>query len=258
VFADVDEHLLLDLETAPVGPRTRAVIAVDLYGQMVDPAAAEAFARAHDLLLIEDAAQAFGAAAGGRPAGATGTLACCSFDPTKTLAAPGSGGAVLCDDDALAARLRRLRWHGHDGAGAYAELGFNSQLPSAAAAVLLDKLAHHDAWTARRREIAARYDAALPGSAVGVAPDRTHSFHKYVLRTPRRAAWQGRLREAGIPTLVHYARPLPREPVFATAAAFPRADAACAEVLSLPIHAYLSDAEVDRICAVLQQLQELG
>src|SRR5262249_38525626 len=123
VFADVDEHLLIDFASARVTPRTRAVIAVDLYGQMVAPDAAEAFAAAHDLLLIEDAAQAFGASFGDRPAGSTGAFGCLSFDPTKTVAAPGSGGAVLCDDDALAAHVRRLRWHGRDAAGAYSELG---------------------------------------------------------------------------------------------------------------------------------------
>jgi UDP-2-acetamido-2-deoxy-ribo-hexuluronate aminotransferase len=252
VFADIDAHLLLDLgaAAAAVTPRTRAVIAVGLYGQPVDPAAAEAFAAERGLALVEDAAQSFGADG----AGAAGDVSCLSFDPTKTIAAPGSGGAALCDDDELAARLRRLRWHGRDAAGAYVELGFNSQLPSAAAAVLADKLAHDAAWTARRREIAARYDAALDGTGaapVGVAPGRSHVFHKYVLRSRRRDALRAALGEAGIATAIHYPVPLPRQPLFASAARVPRAEAACAEVLSLPIHAYLTDAEVERVCAAL-------
>ncbi|HKE80388.1 MAG TPA: DegT/DnrJ/EryC1/StrS family aminotransferase [Solirubrobacteraceae bacterium] len=256
VFADVDEHLLLDLDAARslVTPRTRMLIAVDLYGQMVDPSAAEAVARAHDLVLVEDAAQALGARADGRPAGATGALSCCSFDPTKTIAAPGSGGAALCDDDALADRLRRLRWHGRDAAGAYVEPGFNSQLPSASAAILSDKLRHDAGWTERRRAIAARYDEALANSdhrPLGVAPGRTHVFQKYVIRARRRGALRAALQAAGVPTLVHYPVPLTRQPLFAGAAPCPRADAACAEVVSLPIHAYLGDAEVDRICAAL-------
>jgi dTDP-4-amino-4,6-dideoxygalactose transaminase len=256
VFADVDEHLLLDLDAAAalVTPRTRALVAVDLYGQMVDPDAAEAFAHAHGLVVVEDAAQALGAEAGGRRAGATGALSCCSFDPTKTVAAPGSGGAVLCDDDGLAERLRRLRWHGRDGSGAYVELGFNSQLPSASAAVLLDKLGLDAGWTRRRRAIAARYDAALEGREhppVGVAPGRTHVFQKYVVRGPGRDELRERLRAAGVPTLVHYPVALNRHPVFAGAAPCPRAEAACAEVLSLPIHAYLADDEVARVCAAL-------
>jgi dTDP-4-amino-4,6-dideoxygalactose transaminase len=257
VFADVDEHLLLDLDAARalVTARTRALIAVDLYGQMVAPSAAEAFARAHDLVLVEDAAQALGARADGRPAGATGALSCCSFDPTKTIAAPGSGGAALCDDDALADRLRRLRWHGRDASGAYVEAGFNSQLPSASAAILADKLQDDAGWTERRRAIAARYDEALAGSdhrPLGVAPGRTHVFQKYVIRGPRRDALRAALKGAGIPTLVHYAAPLPRQPLFAGAAPCPRADEACAEVVSLPIHAYLTDDEVERVCAALR------
>jgi dTDP-4-amino-4,6-dideoxygalactose transaminase len=258
VFADVDERLLIDLDSAAalVTPRTRALVVVDLFGQMVDPSAAEAFASAHGLVLVEDAAQALGAEAARRPAGATGTLSCCSFDPTKTLAAPGSGGAVLCDDDDLAARVRRLRWHGRDESGAYVELGFNSQLPSATAAVLAEKLDQHDHWTARRREIAARYDDALAGGghrALGPALGRTHVYSKYVVRGPRRDAIREALGAAGIPTLVHYALPLPRQPLFGgSSAPFPRADEACGEVFSLPMHAYLSDDEVGRVCGALR------
>jgi dTDP-4-amino-4,6-dideoxygalactose transaminase len=259
VFADVDDHVLLDLDAAQaaVTARTRAIIAVDLYGQMVDPQTVEALAAAHGLVVIEDAAQALGAQAGGRPAGTTGALSCCSFDPTKTIAAPGSGGAVLCDDDDLAARLRRLRWHGRDESGAHVELGFNSQLPSAVAAVLADKLGHDERWTQRRRAIAGRYDAALGDGEhrwIGVAPGRSHVFQKYVIRGPRRDAVRATLAAAGIPTLVHYALALPRQPLFEGAAPRPRADAACAAVLSLPMHAYLTDGEVERVCAALQRL----
>ena len=251
VFVDVDQWLLMDLDAAraAVTPATRAVIAVDLYGQTVDAAAFEAFAAAHGLTLVEDAAQAFGA----HGAGAIGAISCCSFDPTKTVAAPGSGGAVLCDDNATADTLRTLRWHGRDPAGRFATLGYNSQLPSAAAAVLHDKLAFDGRWTARRRAIAAAYDAALAGTPhrpVGTAPGRDHVFHKYVLRAPDRTALAERLAAAGIPTRVHYDRPLYREPVFGGAPECPAAVAACREVLSLPIHAYLTDAEVERVTAI--------
>jgi dTDP-4-amino-4,6-dideoxygalactose transaminase len=259
VFVDVDDHALLDLDAAgaAVGPRTRAVIVVGLYGQMVDPASAEAFARRHGVVLVEDAAQSLGADAGERRAGSVGTASCLSFDPTKTLAAPGSGGAVLCDDDAIAGAVRRLRWHGRDESGATVALGFNSQLPSAAAAVLTDKLELDADWTARRRKIAARYDAAGCGAGlrpVGVAPGRSHVFQKYVVRSADRDELRTRARAAGVPTLVHYPAPLAREPLFAAAGrtpGTPRADALCTEVLSLPIHAYLTDDEVERVCAVL-------
>ncbi|RKQ90247.1 perosamine synthetase [Solirubrobacter pauli] len=253
VFVDVDPWLRLDLDAARalVTPATRALLAVDLYGQTVDHVAFERFADEHGLTLVEDAAQALGAT----HAGAIGALSCCSFDPTKTIAAPGSGGAVLCDDDALAAALRRLRWHGRDDAGRFATLGHNSQLPTAAAAVLHAKLASDARWTERRRAIAAAYDAALAGTPhrpVGVAPGRDHVFHKYVLRTPDRTALAAALAAAGVPTRVHYDRPLYREPVFGhRGRACPAAETACREVLSLPIHAYLTDAEVELVTTTL-------
>lgn len=260
VFADVDEAGLLDLASAAalVTGRTRACIAVQLFGQMADPAALEAFAARHDLALVEDAAQALGAERDGRRAGGVGLASCLSFDPTKTVAAPGSGGALLCDDAALAERVRRLRWHGRDASGAFAELGFNSQLPSAAAAVLRVKLEHDAAWTGHRAAIAGRYDAALEGVA-GTAPlprvGGRHVFHKYVVRTApeRRDPLRERLDAAGIPTLVHYARVLPDQPVFAAlpATEVPVARALAGSVVSLPIHPFLRSDEVDRVVEAL-------
>jgi dTDP-4-amino-4,6-dideoxygalactose transaminase len=256
VFADIDEHLMLDPRAAEAAltARTRAILAVDLYGQVVDAAALEALAHDRGLALVEDAAQALGA----RRAGAIGLLSCCSFDPTKTVAAPGSGGAVLTDDDDLAAHLRRLRWHGRAADGHHSELGYNSQLPTASAAVLHDKLVRDDtAWTERRRAIAARYDEALaptPHRPVGIAPGRTHVFHKYVVRSPARDALRDHLGRHGVTTLVHYAAPLARQPMFdgrCREMACPDAERACDEVLSLPIHSQLTDAEVQRVCAAL-------
>ena len=271
VFADVDEHLLLDpaAARAALSERTRAILAVDLFGQVVDAAALQALADEHGVALVEDAAQALGARAdadaqprgsarAGAPAGAVGLESCLSFDPTKTIAAPGSGGAVLTDDDDLAAHLRRLRWHGRDTDGSHVELGFNSQLPTASAVVLHDKLVHDEpGWTQHRQAIAARYDAALEGTAIrpiGVAPGRTHVFHKYVVRCDGRDALRERLREQGIPTLVHYAAPLARQPLFhgrSRETPCPVAERACGEVLSLPIHGLLTDAEVDRVTTAL-------
>ena len=169
--------------------------------------ALQALADEHGVALVEDAAQALGARArspprrdarAARAAGRAPTVAparsassCCSFDPTKTVAAPGSGGAVLTDDDDLAAHLRRLRWHGRDEAGRHVELGYNSQLPTASAAVLHDKLVRDDAaWTQRRRAIAARYDEALAGSRAPAGRRRAgpHARLPQVRRAqPRRA-----------------------------------------------------------------------
>ncbi len=264
VFADVDEHLMLDPVAAQgaLSARTRAILAVDVFGQVVDVAALEALAQERDVALIEDAAQALGArwsVAPDRAAGAIGLLSCTSFDPTKTVAAPGSGGAVLTDDDDLAAHLRRLRWHGRDSEGRHVELGYNSQLPTASAAILHDKLVRDDpAWTARRQAIAARYDEALaqtPHRPVGIAPGRTHVFHKYVVRSPARDALREHLDGHGVATLIHYAAPLARQPMFdgrCRETSCPNAERACTEVLSLPIHAQLTDDEVDRVCAALR------
>lgn len=252
VFADVDEHCLLDVDAAAalVTPRTRAVIAVDLFGQLCDPAPLDALG----VPIVQDCAQAPGATIGDRSWGTTGVASCCSFDPTKPVAAPGSGGALLCDDDELAARVRRLRWHGRGADGLHGELGFNSQVPSASAAVLTAKLDRMPAWTARRRDIAAAYDAALTDATrVPTAPGRDHVFHKYVVRTRDRDALRARLAAVGAETLVHYAMPLPRQPVFGPAdGAWPAAEAHCAEALSLPIHAFLRDDEVERVCGALR------
>ncbi|MGA2471216.1 MAG: DegT/DnrJ/EryC1/StrS family aminotransferase [Solirubrobacteraceae bacterium] len=256
VFVDVDDEYLIDLGCARAlaGPRTRAVIAVDLFGQMPDPGPLDALAAAAGIAVIEDAAQALGAERAGRRAGSLGRVSCVSFDPTKPLAAPGSGGALLCDDDALAARARSLRWHGRASDGAHRELGYNSQLSEAAAAVLGWKLGREPSWRARRQQIAASYDAALYGTALERPPRRDpsgHAFSKYVLRSPARDELRAALHAAGVPTRIHYPRPLHQEPLFACAASCPVAERASAEVLSLPIHAFLGDAEVARVCRTL-------
>ena len=259
VWADVDEHGLLDLDAAAalVGPATAAVIAVSLYGRPLDPSAYEGFAARHGLALVEDAAQAFGASHGDRPAGAVGRAGCCSFDPTKPLAAPGSGGAVLTDDDALAAACRALRLHGRDPDGRFAQLGYNSQLSTAAAAVLGVKLALEPAWRARRRVIAATYAAALAdGSGLTLPADPAgaeHAYSKYVVRCAQRDRLRETLAQAGIPALVHYPQPLRDHPLFAAypAAAAPRARELARTVLSLPLHAFLSDAEVAHVAGTV-------
>ncbi|HSZ14156.1 MAG TPA: DegT/DnrJ/EryC1/StrS family aminotransferase [Solirubrobacteraceae bacterium] len=269
VFIDTDDRHLLQLHSAHshITQKTRAVIAVDLFGQTPHVEQLNAFAREHALLVIEDAAQALGAPR----AGAIGHVSCVSFDPTKPLAAPGSGGALLTDDAQLAQRVRRLRWHGRDDAGQFADLGYNSQLPELSAAMLRHKLQLEPRWRAARQSVAARYDAALEAVPGVQAPVRdelaAHSFSKYVLRTPQREQLRALLGHAGVPTRVHYPRPLHLEPVFANAhgsadrdalsrddardGACPNAELAAREVLSLPIHAFLSDHEVQRVVDAL-------
>lgn len=255
VFGDVDHDGLLDLGAAQsrVSPRTRAVIAVGLYGRLHDPGALAAFGRSHGLAVIEDAAQSLSAAgSSGRRSGALGDVSCCSFDPTKTLSAPGSGGALLTDDPALASRVRALRWHGRDADGAYASVGFNSQLPTVAAEVLSRKLREQGAWRTRRAVIAARWAAAASAAGLGAPSlDPGHAWSKFVVRcrADQRASVRARFEALGVPTLVHYPRPLHRQPVFAACdlAPCPVADRLAGEVLSLPLHAMLTDGEVERV-----------
>ena len=252
VFADVDARLLLDpaAAAAAVGPRTRAVLPVHLFGL---PAAHPAVA----VPVIEDAAQAIGA---GPPRGLAATL---SFFPTKNLGALGDGGAVLTDDAALAARVALLRRHGAEARYQHAQVGGNFRLDALQAAVLRAKLPHLPAWTAARRAHAARYRegfaaAGLAGAEVTLPPDETaHVYHQFVIRVPARDRLRAHLTAAGIGTEVYYPSPLHLQPALAglgyRAGACPRAEAACAEVLALPIHpALAADAParvVDAIAA---------
>ena len=165
VFVDIAlPTATMDLEDARarITERTRGVIWVGLFGGLVDPAPLEAFARENGLVLIEDAAQSFGAFWADRHAGATGAASVFSFDRNKVLGAPGTGGAVVTDDDEIAANLRSLRYHGKNGP-TFAQLGYNSQMSEVTAATLNVKLGYHDGWCARRRELAQRYEAALIG-----------------------------------------------------------------------------------------------
>lgn len=236
--------------------RTRGLVWVDLFGGMADPTPVRAFAARHGLFLLEDASQSLGAAFGPVPAGSLGHASVFSFDRNKTLGAPGTGGAVLTDDAELDARVRALRYHGR-GENGFATLGYNSQMSSLTAAILELKLGHHVAWTARRSEIAEQLDAALgrlPLRCLAWPGDCQHARHKYVLLCHRRAALEAHLHTAGVPTRRHYARPLPREPVFAEtvpAANFPVAEALAAQALSLPIHAQLDDDDVAHIAGAV-------
>jgi dTDP-4-amino-4,6-dideoxygalactose transaminase len=264
VFADIDETGNLDLTAAAnlVTEQTRAVIVVHLYGQMMDPSLVEAFAQEHGLILIEDAAQAFGASFNGRAAGSLGIASCFSFDPTKTVGAPGSGGIVLTDDDGIAERVRRLRYHGRTEDGNFAEVGFNSQMPTLTAAILSFKIGESDAWLARRREIATYYleglsprDMILPMEKEG----STHVYHKFVVRTKDRDGLKSRLEQAGVQTMIHYAFPLHSQPCFrspgnrsANAVALEFSQ----QVLSLPIHPFLDDEEIHIVMRSIRDIFE--
>mgnify|MGYP005811258013 CR=1 FL=1 len=266
VFCDIhpetfhlDPHLL-SLEIRSVSRtgrlRPRAVIAVDLYGACADYDRLESVCEERDLVLIEDAAQSMGASRGGRMAGSFGKYAATSFFPTKPLGGYGDGGAVFCDDDEADRKLRSLREHGR-GEDRYTHLqaGRNARLDTIQAAILLEKLTVFSQEIEKRRAVAQQYSARL-GGRVRV-PDReiclTSAFSQYTITLKDRVQ-RDHLREElvrrGVEARVYYPLPLNRQPALASLPqhAMPNAEEAAGRVLSLPIHPYLSQQEVDRIC----------
>jgi len=241
-----------------VTPRTRAVLAVHLYGQ---PAAMDAIgdiARPRGIAVVEDAAQAVGATYAGRPAGSWSDVACLSFYPTKNLGGCGDGGMVLTSRDDIAQAVRRLRDHGSPRKYEHVELGYSSRLDEMQAALLRVKLPHLPAWNETRRSIAARYRELLRGAPLALAeevPPARHIYHQFTVRSPKRDALVAALAEAGIGTAVHYPIPIPAQPMFAMPdadRAFPHATRAAAEVLSLPCFPELSDEEIQTVAAAVR------
>lgn len=257
VPVDVDpaSHLIdVDAAHAAVGPRTAAILPVDLYGHPAPHPELRALCDAHGLWLLDDAAQAHGARLHGRPVAAWADAAAWSFYPGKNLGAMGDGGAVTTDDPDLARRLRRLRNYGSEQKYVHLEQGTNSRLDELQAAVLRVRLRALPAANAARSAVAAAYDAGLRDCGLGlppVAPGAEPSRHLYVVRSPDRDALRNDLAAAGVQTLVHYPIPPARQPAFrgtpATAAPLPASDRAAAEVLSLPIGPHLTGDDVARV-----------
>lgn len=242
---------------AAITPRTRAVIPVSLYGQVADMDEINAVAARHGLPVIEDAAQSYGATYKGRRSNALSTFGCTSFFPSKPLGCYGDGGALFTSDDALAQAAREIRVHGQSARYTHTRVGVGGRMDTLQCAVVLAKLGRLDWELARRREIGARYHARLAELAVttlAVRPDRDCVWGQYTVRVRDRARVQAALAEAGVPTAVHYPRPLHRQPAYASFGdpdSCPNAIAAADEVMSLPMSADLSDADFERIVGAL-------
>jgi dTDP-4-amino-4,6-dideoxygalactose transaminase len=243
VFADIDP-LTLTLDPTAVArqitPRTRAIVVVHLYGHPADMTPLMELARAHRLRVIEDAAQAIAAEAGGRRVGSLGHVGCFSFFPTKNLGAYGDGGMVTTDDQALAGRVRMLRQHGSREKYVHELDGWCSRLDELQAAVLRVKLRHLADWTARRRALAQRYRDLLSPLPVRTPAERTGDravYHLFTIRSAQRDALRKHLSGRGIDTAVHYPTPLHLQPVFRhqLRGGFPESERASQEVLSLPL-----------------------
>ena len=259
VFADIDpDRLTLDPEAvaAAVTSRTRAVLPVHLYGQPADMAAIARVASRHNLAIVEDSCQAHMATCDGQPVGTIGIAGAFSFYPTKNLGALGDAGAVVTRDRALADRIKRLRNGGQTDRYTHQDAGVNSRLDELQAAVLRARMPRLAAWTNRRRGLAALYRRELAGSRVRIVPERDagHVYHLFVVRTTNRQPLQRHLRAQGIETLVHYPVPIPRQPALAgeQPATCPIADVACREVVSLPLHPSLGDADVSVVAAAVR------
>lgn len=239
---------------AAIGPRTRAIMAVHLYGQLADMPALVALARRHGLLLIEDAAQAHGATRDGRKAGAFGDAAAFSFYPAKNLGALGDGGAVVTGDARLAERVAALRNYGSDTKYHHLFQGINSRLDEIQAALLRVKLRHLDEDIARRRRVAQRYREGIRHPQIGlpqVACEERHAWHLFVVRCHRRDALQRHLQAQGVQSQVHYPVPPHRQPAYAELreAWLPLTECLHEEVLSLPLGPSLGEDAVARVIA---------
>jgi dTDP-4-amino-4,6-dideoxygalactose transaminase len=260
VFVDVDAGYTMDPAdaAAKATPRTVGLLPVHLYGQPADLDGVGEVAARLGLWMLEDCAQAQGAAWRGRPVGSFGRAAVLSFYPSKNLTVMGDGGAILTADDEIAARCRRLRDHGRTSKDVHAEVGCNlrfNEIQAAVGRVLLRRL---DAMNDRRRALAARYDRALAGLPLTTPvarADARHVYHLYVVRTARRAALAAHLRERGIHTGIHYPVPAHRQPAverFAPAS-LPVTERLVDEILSLPLSAGHTEAEVDTVAVTVRE-----
>ncbi len=268
VFVDIEADTF-NIDPAAVAaaltPKTRAIVPVDLYGQMANMERLLAIAKPRGLPVIEDACQAIGArrTVGGtwRMAGELGWVTSFSFFPSKNLGAWGDGGMMVTSDAAAAERLRRLRLHGGAKQYHHDEVGTNSRLDTLQAAILLAKLPHLAAWSAARREHAAYYTQAFAGLAPVhppvVEPGNEHIFHQYTLRVERRDALQAHLKAKGIGHAVYYPVPLHRQPCFAGLGyrdgSLPVTERAAREVISLPIYPELTRVQLDAVVGAIRE-----
>lgn len=262
VYVDIDPrtyNLDPELLEQAITPRTKAVIPVSLYGQCANYDAISAIAERHGVAVIEDAAQSFGATYKGRKSCNLTRIATTSFFPTKPLGCYGDGGAIFTSDDELAKVMRQIARHGQERRYYHVRVGMNSRLDTLQAAILLCKLDVLDEELPRRRSVASRYSSRLGSCDLGndvIAPYvesyNESAWAQYTLRLNRRDQIVSALGAAGVPTMVHYPRPINQQPAVADRSFLgPLGEKAAKEVLSLPIHPYMNDADVAHVCDAL-------
>lgn len=265
VLVDCDGSYLIDFEQvkARITARTKAVIPVHLYGQLVDLRQWLSWAEERGIHIIEDCAQAAGASLDGQAVGSWGTAGCFSFYPDKNLGALGDGGAIASSSPELLAKLRKLRNHGGEVRYQHELPGFNSRLDTLQARALQLKLPYLSEWSRKRRAIADSYHSQLkdiPGIALPDAvQDSRHVYHLYVIRVNNgnREALKKHLQKKGILTAIHYPRPVHLTPAFSyleySPGAFPKAESFSEEILSLPMHIGLTEQEIATVSSEIKQ-----
>jgi UDP-2-acetamido-2-deoxy-ribo-hexuluronate aminotransferase len=263
VFVDVEPDTCnIDVSKleAAITPRTRAIMPVSLYGQAADMEEINALAAKHGgISVIEDAAQSFGAMYRGRHSGHLSHIGCTSFFPSKPLGCYGDGGAIFTDDDAVAQACTEIRVHGQSARYYHTRIGVGARMDTLQCAILLAKLDRFDHEVSRRILLGARYAELIQASGaraslVAVRPDRTSVWAQYTVLVDERDQVQERLKKAGIPTAVHYPRPLHQQPAYARYApngVFPVSEMLAARVMSLPMSADLTEAQQDQIVDAL-------
>ncbi|HXF85987.1 MAG TPA: DegT/DnrJ/EryC1/StrS family aminotransferase [Anaerolineales bacterium] len=265
VFVDIDSQTY-QIDTSKIEraitPKTKAIIPVHLYGHPSEMKPILEIARKHNLKVIEDNAQAFGAEYLGNKTGTLGDIGCLSFFPTKNLGAYGDGGMVVTHDAALAERMRMLRTHGWKKKYYSEEIGYNSRLDALQAAILQAKLPHVEAWNERRRELAKRYSEYLAplGMTVPVECEwGKHVYHLYIIRTKQRDALQAFLKEKGIASEVYYPLPphlaIPCRRLGYQEGDFPQAELASRETLALPLYPELTLEQQDQIIEAVREFE---
>ncbi|HET9939947.1 MAG TPA: DegT/DnrJ/EryC1/StrS family aminotransferase [Candidatus Eisenbacteria bacterium] len=262
VFADVEPHRF-GLDWASVesrlGPRTKAILAVHLYGLACDLAPLTRLAQTRAIPLLEDAAQAIGATDQGVPVGKADAGATLSFFPTKNLGALGDAGAFVTDRDDVAWRVRLLSRQGDAGDYRHTVVGTNARLDALQAAFLRTKLRHLEAWVTARRDAAQAYREALAGVPVTLPEEPAgakHTYHQFTIRAPRRDALQSYLREQGVATRIYYPIPLHIQPAFAHLGlgpgTFPVSEQLAGEVISLPLFPGITREQIERVASCVR------
>jgi UDP-2-acetamido-2-deoxy-ribo-hexuluronate aminotransferase len=263
VFVDIEPNTFnidpAKIEAA-ITPKTKGIMPVSLYGQCADMTAINAIATRHNLPVIEDAAQSFGAMHHGKRSCGISTIGCTSFFPSKPLGCYGDGGACFTDDDALATTMRQLRVHGQDRRYHHPIIGLNGRLDTIQAAILIPKLEIFPEEIVAREKVAAWYHTALARHNIAspyLAPGNTSVYAQYTIQVDRRDQFCETMKSLGIPTAVHYPIPLHLQPAFAHLnqgrGSYPVSEKIAARVVSLPMHPYLEAHDVDKIVNAINE-----